>query len=84
MMGAGCARLATTAGVDYQHPVGEYGVHWNFFFTLGLLPVFGVLLWPVRQKWMRWTILGLLLTIGRSSFSDHVSLLSHSQFISWL
>lgn len=31
---AGLLRLVFTRGVDYQQPVGEYGVHWNFFFTL--------------------------------------------------
>ncbi|CAH1451290.1 unnamed protein product [Lactuca virosa] len=30
----GFARLAFTSGVDYQVHVGEYGAHWNFFFTL--------------------------------------------------
>ncbi|KAK6262704.1 hypothetical protein QUC31_008520 [Theobroma cacao] len=30
----GFARLVSTMSVDYQVHVGEYGVHWNFFFTL--------------------------------------------------
>ncbi|KAK9072868.1 hypothetical protein SSX86_009303 [Deinandra increscens subsp. villosa] len=31
----GFARLVFTTGADYQVHVGEYGIHWNFFFTLG-------------------------------------------------
>ncbi|KNA13715.1 hypothetical protein SOVF_113860 [Spinacia oleracea] len=33
----GFARLVSTTGVDYQVHVGEYGVHWNFFFTLAAI-----------------------------------------------
>lgn len=33
----GFARLFFIKSVDYQENVSEYGVHWNFFFTLGFL-----------------------------------------------
>lgn len=32
LLGAG--RLIVTTSIDYQVHVGEYGTHWNFFFTL--------------------------------------------------
>ncbi|XP_022881932.1 uncharacterized protein At4g17910 isoform X2 [Olea europaea var. sylvestris] len=35
----GFARLISTRSVDYQVHVGEYGVHWNFFFTLAAVSI---------------------------------------------
>ena len=40
----GFARLVTTRSVNYQLHVSEYGLHWNFFFTLSSLSIVSLLL----------------------------------------
>lgn len=43
----GMIRLLTTKGLEYQEHVSEYGIHWNFFFTLCVVGLLSTLL---RQK----------------------------------
>jgi phosphatidylinositol glycan class W len=51
MLVIGFGRILLTKYVGYQEHVTEYGTHWNFFFTLGLIP----LLFSVQKKFINVT-----------------------------
>lgn len=46
----GLIRLISVKSVDYHEHVTEYGKHWNFFFTLGCLPVLNAIFSPLILK----------------------------------
>ncbi|KAL7328203.1 Glucosaminyl phosphatidylinositol (GlcN-PI) nositol acylation protein [Mucor circinelloides] len=59
----GFARFFLTKGVNYQEHNSEYGLHWNFFFTLGFLPPFVTMLSFLR-RFASFSLLATVIAVG--------------------
>ncbi|KAI0839313.1 GPI-anchored wall transfer protein 1 [Hypoxylon sp. FL0890] len=59
----GVIRLISVKGLDYAEHVTEYGVHWNFFFTLGFLPPFVALFQSAVKIIPSYTALAILIGV---------------------
>ncbi|XP_037125877.1 phosphatidylinositol-glycan biosynthesis class W protein isoform X1 [Syngnathus acus] len=75
----GAARLIAVKMSDYHEHVTEYGVHWNFFFTVALVKVVTSMLLvviPARQSWFLALVISVvyqfaLETTGLKTFILH-------------
>ncbi|KAJ7997387.1 hypothetical protein DPEC_G00228460 [Dallia pectoralis] len=57
----GLARLTSVKMSGYHEHVTEYGVHWNFFFTLAIVRVVAsvlLVLFPVHKSWLLALLIG--------------------------
>ncbi|KAK9469254.1 GWT1-domain-containing protein [Lipomyces arxii] len=69
----GLVRLLLVKAVDYHEHISEYGVHWNFFMTLGLLPPF-VTLFNFCSRYASSTSLSLAVGILYQVLLDYTPL----------
>lgn len=68
----GLVRVVMVKGVEYPEHISEYGVHWNFFITLALMPFLGALCRPLARI-ARYSTLGVALSCAHElilSFTD--------------
>ncbi|KAF1914412.1 GWT1-domain-containing protein [Ampelomyces quisqualis] len=73
----GTVRLISVKGLDYAEHVSEYGIHWNFFFTLAFLPPFVALFQSVFDLVPSYAVLSCLLAAVYEIALDWTSLGSY-------
>ena len=74
LLALGVVRLLSVKGLDYAEHVTEYGVHWNFFFTLGFLPPFVALFQSALRVVPSYAALALLLGLAYQVVLESTSL----------
>ncbi|KAH6903282.1 GPI-anchored wall transfer protein 1 [Coprinopsis sp. MPI-PUGE-AT-0042] len=60
----GVIRVIMVKGTEYPEHITEYGLHWNFFITLALLPILQVLLHPVIVH-VPISLIGIAIAVGQ-------------------
>lgn len=70
----GLIRLYSVKGLDYAEHVTEYGVHWNFFFTMAFVPPFVALFDSAFSLIPSYQLLALLLGLTYQIVLDSTSL----------
>lgn len=70
----GFVRLYSIKGLDYAEHVTEYGVHWNFFFTLAFIPPFMALFDTVSVFVPSYALLAVLLGLTYEVLLDYTDL----------
>lgn len=70
----GFIRILITKASNYPEHITEYGVHWNFFFTLGFLSLSLVFLQFLRQYLKSYLVIIILLSVCNESLirTQHV------------
>lgn len=73
----GLIRLYSVKGLDYAEHVSEYGVHWNFFFTLALLSPFVAFVQILPTRLISVDVIALLVSCISQAFLDSTSVTAY-------